>query len=296
LQGVDLEVGEGEVVGLLGPNGAGKTTLIKILLGLVMPSDGSVRVFGEDLFCARRRLMRKIGAVVEAPVFFEYLTAFENLSHLAALSGSVTDARVCEVLNLVGLSSVAHARVRTFSYGMKQRLGIAQALLPATRLLVLDEPTNGLDPHGIAGMRSLIRELASRQGITVLVSSHQLTEIEQVCTRVAILDRGRKILEKRVEDLQRETTWIQLRLRRNERADTALAGLDVVDRHDEPDMDTVRVFVRGDAAAIPALVRHLVDAGADVCEVQPHPVTLEEVFLRHTGREECDVRIDAFRA
>ena len=224
LDHVDLDVLEGEVFGLVGPNGAGKTTFIKILLGLASPTAGSARMFGEDLFTERGRATAAVGAVVEAPVFFEYMSGWDNLWHLSALSGGVPPGQVRKALDIVGLADVARKRVGTYSYGMKQRLGIAQALLPCSRFLVLDEPTNGLDPHGIAGIRQLIRTLAAEHGITIFMSSHLLVEVEQLCGRVAILGRGKKVLEGTVAELRANTRQAIVLVRPSAGAEARLAS------------------------------------------------------------------------
>ncbi|NQZ71175.1 MAG: ATP-binding cassette domain-containing protein, partial [Lentisphaeria bacterium] len=186
LKDIDLTINEGEIFGFLGPNGAGKTTFIKIMLGLATPHDGELELMGVDIFRNRKAAIQQVGAVVEAPIFFEYMTAYENLSYLVALSKKISRERILDVLDMVGLSAAVNKKVGAFSFGMKQRLGIAQALLPDTRFLILDEPTNGLDPHGISGVRKLIRKLTSELGITVFLSSHLLIEVEQICDRVCI--------------------------------------------------------------------------------------------------------------
>ena len=297
LDGIDVDLQEGEVFGLLGPNGAGKTTFIKVLLGLTMPTTGTVRIFDEDLFVSRRRLMRHVGAVVEAPAFFNYLDAFDNLDYLVALTERVPHEKVMEALTVVGLADVAHGPVGTFSYGMKQRLGIAQALLPDTRFLVLDEPTNGLDPHGIAGMRKLIRGLSRNRGITVLVSSHLLTEVEQVCDRVMIIHEGRNVLESTVEKLRRDTEYLEIQILGDESVlDAVDKALPPFERRAGADGEPSTLCFRDPKGLeVPDLVRKLVEAGLEVHSVRPRAYTLEDIFISHTRSENRDVRIDAFR-
>ncbi len=207
---VDLRVERGEVYGFLGPNGAGKTTTIRMILGLVRPNAGTIEVFGEDAMRHRSRALRTVGAVVEAPRFYENLTARQNLWYLASLSGKISRQRLDEMLGLVDLLSVADKKVGTFSFGMKQRLGIAQALLPDNKLIFLDEPTNGLDPFGIKDTRDLIQRLSKQHGVTVFLSSHLLTEVEKVCDRVGIIDHGKKLLEDKTESLVKTNSHANL--------------------------------------------------------------------------------------
>jgi len=294
LDHVDVDVREGEVFGLLGPNGAGKTTLIRMILGLGLPTAGSISVFGKDLFRHRRAVLRNVGAVVEAPGFLDFLSGLENLQRLVALTRPLPKDRLLDSLQAVGLRDAARARVGTYSYGMKQRLGIAQALLPDTRLLILDEPTNGLDPHGIAGMRRLIRQLAIERGVTVLVSSHLLVEIEQVCDRVAIIHRGKCLLQTSIDELRAHSSHLEIDVRAPasllERLPAETAATETRPGNLEGGLTLV---YRGTPDA-PVLVRQLVQAGADVLRVQSRRETLEDVFLRLTRTGENDVRIDAF--
>lgn len=296
LQDISLQLAEGEVFGFLGPNGAGKTTFIKVLLGLVTPNSGAIRVFGQDLFCARKRIMRQVGAIVEAPIFFEYLTAYQNLRALVSLNGHVPRERILEVLSMVGLEAVAHDKVYTFSYGMKQRLGIAQALLPSNRLVLLDEPTNGLDPHGIAGMRRLVRSLSDQHGIAVFVSSHLLNEVEQVCDRVMIIDRGKTVLCTRVDELaDRAADTVEVRFVRDQAACRVASELGGSEVSIDVDEASAAFAFQAGTEGIPGIVKALVDAGARILAVRPQHATLEEVFLQQTGSGTSDVRIDTFR-
>ncbi len=200
VEDLTLEVYESECFGFLGPNGAGKTTTIGMILGLLWPTAGTVEVLGRRVTPVHSAPLRQVGALVGAPGFYPYLSGRDNLRLLARLHPQVDEARVDEVLEQVGLSGAARRQVRGYSTGMKQRLGLAAALLHRPRLLVLDEPTNGLDPVGMAEMRGLLRRL-TRQGVTVFLSSHLLHEVEQVCDRVAILHRGRVVAQGPVADL-----------------------------------------------------------------------------------------------
>ncbi|MFO7170299.1 MAG: ABC transporter ATP-binding protein [Chloroflexota bacterium] len=210
VDGVSLTVRQGEVFGFLGPNGAGKTTTIGMLLGLVRPSSGRAVVLGHDVAREPEAALRGVGAMIEAPAFYPYLTGRDNLRVLAR-SGGVAEKRVDEVLRLVELGGSARERFRTYSQGMRQRLAIAAALLHEPQLIILDEPTNGLDPAGQQEIRSLIRSLA-REGRTIFLSSHMLHEVEQLCERVAILKQGRVIAEGRVDELLRRGRGVLVRV------------------------------------------------------------------------------------
>ena len=198
---VSFTVRRGEVFGLLGPNGAGKTTTIRMLVGLVRPTSGSVAVGGHDLATEREGALGRLGCIVESPDFYDYLTGRENLDHFARMLGPPALARVDELADLVRLRERLGDRVGAYSLGMRQRLGIAQALLGAPDLLVLDEPANGLDPAGIYDLRALLRSLADERGLGVFVSSHLLGEVEKVCDRIAIVHRGRALAEGTMAEL-----------------------------------------------------------------------------------------------
>jgi ABC-2 type transport system ATP-binding protein len=198
---VSFTVGRGEVFGFLGPNGAGKTTTIRMLVGLVRPTSGRVSIAGRDLVADREGALRRLGCIVESPDFYDYLTGRENLEHFARMVDAAAVARVGELAELVRLCERLDDRVGTYSLGMRQRLGIAQALLGTPDLLVLDEPANGLDPAGIYDLRALLRRLADERGIGVFVSSHLLGEVERVCDRIAIVHRGRVLAEGTMSEL-----------------------------------------------------------------------------------------------
>ncbi len=200
---VDLKVEEGELFGFLGPNGAGKTTTISMILGLLHPTEGRVNVLGQEVTPTNTGALRQVGAMVNTPGFLPYLSGRENLRLLARLYADVDDRRVEEVLEQVGLREAAHRKVGGYSTGMKQRLGLAAALMHRPRLLVLDEPTNGLDPIGMKEVRELLRALADA-GITIFLSSHLLHEVEQICDRVALIHKGRIVAEGEVRSLLRQ--------------------------------------------------------------------------------------------
>ena len=269
---LDLRVRRGEVYGFLGPNGAGKTTTLRMLLGLVRPTSGQATVLGAPPGSPQG--LARIGALVETPAFYPYLSGRDNLRVLARHAG-VSEDRVEAVLAEVRLSGRAGDRSATYSLGMKQRLGVAAALLKDPELLILDEPTNGLDPAGMAEMREFIKALA-QGGRTVLLSSHLMGEIEQVSDRVGVIREGRLIAEGTVEELRGRA---RLRVRAEPLADAArllrrFAAVETVDGHLEVAVDT------GQAATVN---KALVDAGIAVSELAPQRASLEEVFLELTG-------------
>jgi ABC-2 type transport system ATP-binding protein len=214
---LNLEVRRGEIFGFLGPNGAGKTTTIRMLLGLIAPTEGGVEILGGDVFAHRADILPRVGALIETPALYPYLSGRDNLRAVGSVLGGAPAERIDAVLELVGLGDRQKDRVRTYSLGMKQRLGVAIALLNDPDVLVLDEPANGLDPAGIVEMRDLMRTLSS-EGKTVFISSHVLSEVRQICTRVAILNLGRLVTESTVEDLLRGHGEFSVRVDQAEQA------------------------------------------------------------------------------
>lgn len=199
---LSFTVDEGQVYGFLGQNGAGKSTTIRMLLTLITPSSGSIEIFGLNLQKHRKEILRQIGAIIERPDLYKYLTALENLRIFAAMSGvKVSQKKLMDQLAMVGLAERANSKVKTYSQGMKQRLGIATALVHDPKLVILDEPTNGLDPQGIADIRNLILQLSKEKNKTLLISSHLLSEIELIADSMIIIDKGKKVVEGKVSDL-----------------------------------------------------------------------------------------------
>lgn len=272
---VTMTVRRGEVYGFLGPNGAGKTTTLRMLLGLIRPTSGSVTVFGGQ--AARPQAMERIGALIEGPGFYPYLSGRENLrvmAHYRGLPSTVVD----KALDRVDLLDRAGDRFRSYSLGMKQRLGVASALLGDPDLIVLDEPTNGLDPAGMADMRALIVELA-RGGQTVLLSSHLLTEVQEICDRVGVIDQGLLLRESTVAQL-RGAASLRVHGLPVERALTVIAPL-AGDNGVRRDGDRLIVDLPGSAA--PQVTRALVEAGVDVHEITVIERSLESVFFEMTS-------------
>ena len=274
---VDLVVREGDRYGFLGPNGSGKTTLVRMLLGLVYATSGEIEVMGRPMPRRSAEVLPQIGALVEGPSSYGHLSGRANLALIDA-AGRAGDrrtrrARIAEALERVGLSGIDNRPVKKYSLGMRQRLGLAAALLRAPRLLILDEPTNGLDPRGIREVRDLLSEL-NKAGTTVFMSSHQLTEVDQLCTRVGVIDQGRLVVQEELEVLRGPTGRVMVR---SPDVDRAVAVLDGRVERVEGDMLLVE-------AADPAAVNlRLIAAGVRVSEFGPERRSLEDLVLAVTG-------------
>jgi len=281
LQDLDLEVPRGQVYGFLGPNGAGKTTTISLILGLIAPSGGHVEMFGLDTRTHLSEALRRTGAVLERPSSYPHLSGRDNLRVWGALSGGVDGKRLDEVLGLVGLQARGRDKVRTYSLGMKQRLGLAAALLHDPDLLVLDEPTNGLDPAGMREFRQLIKELG-QLGKTVFVSSHLLGEVEQMCDHVGIVKGGRLLTQGSVAALLGRGQALEMQVTDPDRAIQVLEGLEWVNGVKRQD-DRLVVDVPQERAA--ELSRALAEQQIYLSELRPRDSSLEEFFLEVTGEE-----------
>ncbi len=284
LRGVSLAVQQGEIFGLLGPNGAGKSTLIRILVGLVRPTAGQAWVLGHRVGSSAARRNGVVGAIVEQPAFYRYLSGRRNLQLLADLSGGCNPHDIDRALEIVGLTERQHQRVAAYSAGMRQRLGLAQALLPAPELLILDEPASGLDPRGLVEVRTLLHQLTREEGVTVFLSSHLLHEVEQLCTHVGIIVAGRLVAQGSVAELL-SVPQIHLELRTDDPARTAeiLRDYDGVS-----DVEHINEVVRltcapGEVAEINVA---LIANNIAVSALMPHRETLEELYLRLTGESE----------
>ncbi len=277
---LSLDVRRGEIFGFLGPNGAGKTTTIRMMLGLIAPTGGSVDILGKDIAFYRAEILPRVGALVETPALYLYLSGRDNLRAVGSALGGVPRSRIDDVLELVGLQNRQKDRVRTYSLGMKQRLGVAIALLQDPDVLVLDEPANGLDPAGIVEMRDLMHQL-SAAGKTVFISSHLLPEVQQICTRVAIINLGKLVTESTVEELTSTHGEFSVTL---ERAQEALALVQAQNWGRE-----ARLNERGDLITrAPGnrgreLNLFLVQAGFAPDTIAQATQDLEEVFLRLTN-------------
>ena len=279
---VDLTVPAGVAFGFLGPNGAGKTTMIRTLLGLTQPSSGDVSLLGLPQPAKRAEALARVGAIVEEPKFHPHLTGRENLSIVAAARDSAAEARIGESLERVGLAQRGNDRVKTYSLGMRQRLGIARCLIADPALLILDEPMNGLDPAGILEMRHLIRAFVS-EGRTVFLSSHLLDEVEKTCDQVAIVDQGRIVVQGGVAEIASTgdpTVLIEV--------DDVAAAKRVLEGHMiEEESGALRVRLT-DGLTSASLNKLLVEAGLGVSRLEPARATLEEKFLEITSRLETN--------
>ncbi|MEC9488218.1 MAG: ABC transporter ATP-binding protein [Halanaerobium sp.] len=277
---VNLQVTRGDVFGFLGPNGAGKTTTIKMILDLVHKDEGKVKIAGHDIDRHFMQAIRKVGAVVETPRFYEYLTGQRNLALIANLHPEIKPARVDDVLATVGLAARAHERVKNYSLGMKQRLGIARALLNDPDLLILDEPTNGLDPQGMKEVRELVKRLAVEEGITFFISTHLLNEVEQICNRVAILQEGRVITSGSVSSLlDRSKETVEVVAGDKGRLREALANFPEVTVLADTERGVKVDMEKGSACRLNVF---LVGQEIPVEYIIPRNQSLEEVFIEIT--------------
>jgi len=287
---LSFTVNEGDVYGFLGQNGAGKSTTIRMLLTLIEPSGGSIELFGSSLKTNRKQILRQVGAVIEKPDVYKYLSAYENLQLFARLSGvKPTRELLMAQLDMVGLAARAGDKVKTFSQGMKQRLGIAIALVHEPKLIMLDEPTNGLDPQGIADIRNLILHLSRERHKTILVSSHLLSEIEQVATRVLIIDKGKRLVEGTAAELFDPSQTIITIDTTDNNAALQLLLQSEWGSFVQPQRNS-QLILKLDRIQIPQLHVWLVQQGIGVLALQPRH-SLEDYFLQVTSQNQ---HVEAF--
>ena len=282
VDGLSFSINEGDVYGFLGQNGAGKSTTIRMLLTLIKPSQGDIEVFGMNLRTHRKEILKRVGAVIERPDLYQYMTAFENISLFAQMSGSkISKQKLLEQLEQVGLADRAHSKVKTYSLGMKQRLGIAVALVHNPQLVILDEPTNGLDPQGIADVRNLILRLSKQEKKTVLVSSHLLSEIELIANRMLIVDKGKKMVEGSVEELfDPSAMLVELQVINIEVVAATIEG-SIWKSNLQKQQQGVFIFKMA-KNEIPALNDYLANHGVEVLSLQQRH-SLEDYFLSLTS-------------
>lgn len=277
---IDMRVEEGRIYGFLGPNGAGKSTTIRMLLGLMKESQGEIKIFGLDIHKNREKILRKVGALVESPSYYGHLTAYENLEIVRRIL-KLDKSSIDEVLELVKLSNVRDKKVNQFSLGMKQRLGIAQALIGKPKLLILDEPTNGLDPSGIIEIRELIKSLPRTLGITVIISSHILSEIELIADEVGVINKGKLIYQGHIKDLKKSSSRkIAIEVDKEEECYDLL-----VKKAYRVEEDGNRLLVRGKGLTPGRLCTELVMTGFEVSYLCEEEKSLENIFLELTKEE-----------
>jgi len=279
VKNLNIEVYRGDVFSFLGPNGAGKSTTIRMILTLLMPSSGSIEIFGEDLRQNRSTILSRVCGIVEKPDCYLYLSAYKNLEILGSMTRRIPSREIMEVLDLVGLRSRAFEKLKTFSHGMKQRLGIAQALLTKPKLIILDEPTAGLDPQGMKEVRDLIKELSAESEMTIFLSTHLLAEVEQIATRMAVINQGEMIAQGSVcELLNQEPTDYSIQA---SPFDLALELLRKLPWVEVLSSERGRMEVRVEGGRGSELNRFLMTNGIDVGSFYPHR-TLEDFFLKIT--------------
>lgn len=277
-----FDVYKGDVLGFLGPNGAGKSTTIRMLLSLIKPTRGTIKIFGKNLTSKRKEILRRVGAIVEKPDFYLYLTAYKNLEILGKLSGAdVSQKNIMSKLERVGLKERFNSKVKTYSHGMKQRLGIAQALLHNPELIILDEPTTGLDPQGIKEIRDLIVSLSKEQGKTILLSSHILKEIEVIASRMIIINKGKTIIEGTVNELLFEKEFkVSIGVKNFLTVDTLIKNSPWKNFYDH--VEDNNLLFRLNEEQIPELNKYFVANNVDVTEIV-RKSSLEDYFLKITS-------------
>jgi ABC-2 type transport system ATP-binding protein len=284
VQNISFDVKEGEVFGFLGPNGAGKTTTIRMLVGLIKPTEGTIMIGGHNVRTSFKEAMRQVGSIVENPELYTYLTGWENLKQFARMLGNVSDERIYETVKKVHLDKRIHDRVKTYSLGMKQRLGIAQALLGNPKLLILDEPTNGLDPAGIRELREFVRYLVEEENISVFVSSHMLHEVQMMCDRVGIINHGEMVTVATMEELvERTAEKVEWTITPLQQAKELLEQANDVSDIMEEDG---KLLCRMPIEAISTYANLFVEQGLHIQGVRTVAVTLEDLFMELTGGEE----------
>lgn len=278
LKDVSFEVEAGDILGFIGPNGAGKTTTIKLILGLQSISSGSVQINGYDIKKNFEKAIEKVGAIVENPDLYMYLSGYENLKLIANLYKNVSKSRIDEVVKLVGLENRIKDKVSKYSLGMRQRLGIAQAILHKPNLLILDEPTNGLDPEGIKDMRELLINLATKEHMGILISSHNLAELENFCNKVCIIKNGEVVETNSISDVKKEVSKGYFIFE----IDNVKEAIILIEE-DVTTIDDKRIKVAITKEQVPDLVRKLVMQNIKIYSVVEETLTLEDAFLKKTG-------------
>ncbi|GGG04162.1 ABC transporter ATP-binding protein [Paenibacillus aceti] len=284
---LSFDIQQGEIVGLLGPNGAGKTTTIRMIVGLIRMSEGDVLIKGESIKRNFAKAISHVGGIIENPEFYPYMTGYDNLKQYQRMTKGITEERIAEVVKLVGLQDAMKKRVKAYSLGMRQRLGIAQALLHNPSILILDEPTNGLDPAGIREMRDYLKRIAREEGIAILVSSHLLTEMELMCSRVIVIQEGKLVTvrtlgESTVTENKTEQVQVMLRVNDAEQAKLRLVRMEEIRVMGmAPERDQITISVRD--SYIPRMIDTLRNEGIAIYRIEELKESLEDEFLKWTG-------------
>jgi ABC-2 type transport system ATP-binding protein len=269
-----LQVPAGEIYGLLGHNGAGKSSAIGMMLGQVWPTSGEVRICGHDVTAHRRLALQKVGAIFESPAFYDFLSGRRNLEILSSYTAATPRQRISEVIEWVGLSGREDSKVRTYSHGMRARLALAQALLPYPELLILDEPSDGLDPEGIHEMRQTILRLHRELGLTILLSSHLLNEVEHLCTRIAVLNQGRMVFQGTLAATKQREQWVRLRVDDFTQATAQLRAANLISGTRDGKFIALEPGTGSDQ-----VVKLLVERGISVYEIVGEEQSLEDFYL-----------------
>ncbi len=282
IKGVDFSVYRGEVFGLIGPNGAGKTTTIRMMVGLLSITEGNIKILGKSIQKEYKDAISEVGAIIENPEMYPFMSGYKNLKHYARMHPGVTNERIREVIQLVGLEKRINEKVKRYSLGMRQRLGIAQALLHKPSILILDEPTNGLDPAGISEIRQYIRRLAEEENIAVIISSHLLSEIELMCDRVGIIQHGKMVNFESIgksDDQDEDVIKLQLDVTPIDQAQDILSDQLQIESSVQKGFLSCQI----EKDQVPAIVKTLVEHQVDVYQVVALKGTLEDKFFELTG-------------
>ncbi len=276
IRNLNLDLHKGEITGFLGPNGAGKTTTIRMMVGLMRPTEGDVLINGKSIRHDFEKSIEQVGVIVENPEMYKYMSGYKNLLHFARMHKGITKERITEVIQQVGMQNRINEKVSSYSLGMRQRLGLAQALLNNPKFLILDEPTNGLDPAGIREFRMYLQKVAHENDVAIFVSSHLLSEIELLCDRIAIIQNGELIDIKNVHDTQQSRYYIEAKPLERTQQVLEEIGFSVQPHNDGFLIDT-------EAQHIPGAIKLMIAAGLELYAIQPHRTTLEDQFLEMTG-------------
>lgn len=279
---ITFSLKQGEILGLLGPNGSGKTTIMRQIVGLTFPTNGKIIVMNEQVSPTNRKYLKHIGAIIENPEFYNYMTGYQNLMQFIRLSNyEITTTELNQLIERVHLTDSIHNKVKTYSLGMRQRLGVAQAILHKPTILILDEPTNGLDPQGVREFRELLKELAFKDKVGILISSHLLHEIEQMCTRLLVLEQGVIIKDTSLDNMLVQTNIIKLKTSDNHSAKLSLETLNY-----EAQLSGEQLIITLKNASLAEVIRTLVQDNIDIIAIEQPRETLEDNFIKLTNHSQ----------